>query len=175
MAVPRFTSLWKFRHLIAEEFNLPNLNFDMQLGSQFSDTNFEKEEDFSMALITISKESHSVIIVQTKNRYPHLETLDTFYKSFADLKGDELFEWLNKEEDSKQALEILNKLPFVKRIQEKIMKVSFKEMNDILDSNSIYKLCYQLRIIMNDKNPKLIVNLIEKGFIPYISKIFLNN
>lgn len=42
MSVPRFTSLWKFRHLIAEEFNLPNLNFDMQLGSQFADTNFEK-------------------------------------------------------------------------------------------------------------------------------------
>lgn len=40
MSVPRFTSLWKFRHLIGEEFNLPNLNFEMQLGSQFIETNF---------------------------------------------------------------------------------------------------------------------------------------
>ena len=72
MSVPRFTSLWKFRYLIAEEFNLPNLNFEMQLGSQFMETSFEKEEDFSMALITISKEGHSVIINQLKNRHPHL-------------------------------------------------------------------------------------------------------
>lgn len=36
-----------------------------------------------MALITISKEGHSVIITQTKNRHPHLETLEAFYKSFA--------------------------------------------------------------------------------------------
>lgn len=40
MSVPRFTSLWKFRSLIGEEFSLPNLNFDMQLGSNFMDTNF---------------------------------------------------------------------------------------------------------------------------------------
>lgn len=40
-----------------------------------------------MALITISKDGHSVIINQLKNRHPHLETLDAFYKSFAELKG----------------------------------------------------------------------------------------
>ena len=42
MSVPRFTSLWKFRFLISEEFNLPNLNFEMQLGSQFIESTFEK-------------------------------------------------------------------------------------------------------------------------------------
>lgn len=41
-----------------------------------------------MALITIVKESHSVSIIQLKNRHPHLETLDAFYKSFAELKGE---------------------------------------------------------------------------------------
>lgn len=72
MSVPRYTSLWKFRFLIGEEFGLPNLNFDMQLANQFNDTHFEKQEDFSVALITIIKDSYSVIITPTKNRHPHL-------------------------------------------------------------------------------------------------------
>lgn len=121
----------------------------MQLGSQFIETNFQKEEDFSMALITISKENHSVIINQLKNRHPHLETLDAFYKSFAELKGEELYDWLNKQEDGKHALEILSKLPYLKRVQDKITKVNFKDMSDILDGNSMHRLSYQLRIINN--------------------------
>ena len=44
-----------------------------------------------MALITVIKDSYSVIINQNKNRHPHLETLDTFYKSFSELRGDELY------------------------------------------------------------------------------------
>lgn len=45
-----------------------------------------------MALITSPKEGPSVIITPTKNsKHPHLETLDNFYRIFADQKGDELF------------------------------------------------------------------------------------
>ncbi len=47
-------------------------------------------------------------------------------------------------------------------------------MGDILDSNSMYKLSYQLKIISTDKNPKATMSLVEKGFIPYVSKIFIN-
>lgn len=47
-------------------------------------------------------------------------------------------------------------------------------MSDIFDPNSIFRLCYQLKIIMTDKNTKLLTAMIEKGFIPFISKIFLN-
>jgi hypothetical protein len=50
-----------------------------------------------MALITLSKDGPSVLINPTKSpRHPHLETLDQFYRAFADQKGDELFEWLGK-------------------------------------------------------------------------------
>lgn len=38
----------------------------------------------------------------------------------------------------------------------------------------MYRLSYQLKIIGSDKNLKFSMNMIEKGFIPYISKIFLN-
>lgn len=45
-----------------------------------------------MALITSPKEGPSVQITPTKNqKYPHLESLDNFYRAFADQKGDELF------------------------------------------------------------------------------------
>ena len=44
--VPRYTSLWKLRHLIGEEFKLPNLNFDMSTlsGHHYKESNFEKED-----------------------------------------------------------------------------------------------------------------------------------
>lgn len=45
-----------------------------------------------MALITNPKEGPSVQITPTKNqKHPHLESLDNFYRAFADQKGDELF------------------------------------------------------------------------------------
>lgn len=45
-----------------------------------------------MALIMTPKEGPSVMITPTKNsKHSHLETLDNFYRIFADLKGDELF------------------------------------------------------------------------------------
>ena len=47
-------------------------------------------------------------------------------------------------------------------------------MSDILDPISIFRLSYQLKIIMTEKNSKLLTVMIEKGFIPFISKIFLN-
>jgi hypothetical protein len=47
-------------------------------------------------------------------------------------------------------------------------------MNEIFDYNSMYKLDYQLKIVMNEKNPKFMTGMIEKGFIPYISRIFTN-
>jgi hypothetical protein len=31
MSLPRYTSLWKFRHLISEEFKIEGLGFDMHL------------------------------------------------------------------------------------------------------------------------------------------------
>jgi len=100
LSVPRCTSFWKLRHIIGKEFDLPFLNFDIQYTTssyQLNDTNFEKEEDFSMALITIAKEGPSIIITPTKNqKHPHLETLDNFYRHFADVKGDELFDWLSR-------------------------------------------------------------------------------
>ena len=36
ISVPRYTSLWKLRHLIGEEFKMPNLNFDMSTLSSHS-------------------------------------------------------------------------------------------------------------------------------------------
>jgi hypothetical protein len=44
--VPRFTSLWKLRHLIGEEFGIEGLGFDMIIGttnSPFKETSFERE------------------------------------------------------------------------------------------------------------------------------------
>jgi hypothetical protein len=50
-----------------------------------------------MALITLAKEGPSIIITPTKNpKHPHLETLDNFYRLFAEAKGDELFDWLSR-------------------------------------------------------------------------------
>lgn len=47
-------------------------------------------------------------------------------------------------------------------------------MTDIIDPNNIFRLSYQLKIINTEKNSKLITAMIEKGFIPFISRIFLN-
>lgn len=43
-----------------------------------------------------------------------------------------------------------------------------------MDSNSIYKLSYQLKMLNNEKNIKFSVELIQKGFIPHMVKIFTN-
>ncbi len=47
-------------------------------------------------------------------------------------------------------------------------------MNDTLDSTCLLKLNYQLKIINNQKNPKLAIAMIEKGYIVHISKILTN-
>jgi hypothetical protein len=90
MHVPRCSSLWKFRYLIAEEFRIEGLSFDMHLlsNSTYKETDFMKEEDFSMALITLNKDGPSVFINPTKNRHPHLEAVELFYKFFADSRGE---------------------------------------------------------------------------------------
>lgn len=119
MNVPRYSSLWKLRHLIAEEFSIEGLSFEMHLGPSphYKETNFEKEEDFSMALITISKEGPpSIYIVSTKTKYPHVETIETFLKMFAESKGEELYESLAIENEAKEAIELLNKLPPIKKL-----------------------------------------------------------
>ena len=43
-------------------------------------------------------------------------------------KGEELIEMLSRE-DGSAALEILDKLPSVKKLQEKVAKLSFKDPN----------------------------------------------
>jgi hypothetical protein len=124
-----------------------------------------------MALISISKDSHSVVINPTKGKHPHLETLDNFYKTFAETRGDDLLEWLNREESGSETLKILEKLPFIKKLQEKITKLNYKDMNEIIDSMSLYKLSYQLKILNSEKNFKLTMTMIEKGFIPHVAKV----
>lgn len=47
-------------------------------------------------------------------------------------------------------------------------------MNEILDSNCIFKLAYQLKILNSEKSSKLTSALVEKGFISNIGKIFIN-
>jgi hypothetical protein len=61
----------------------------------------------------------------------------------------------------------------VKKLQEKITKLSFKDINEIMDSSSTNKLSYQLKILNNEKSMKLTVNMVEKGFIDHIAKIVL--
>lgn len=88
---PRYTSLWKLRHLIGKEFGMEGLAFEMNTLSSHSykDSNFEREEDFSVMLITFSKEQTSVLITPTKiQKHPHLESLDNFYKIMSDTKGE---------------------------------------------------------------------------------------
>ena len=38
--LPMFTSLWRLRAVIGEEFKMPDLNFDMCLASGYKETNF---------------------------------------------------------------------------------------------------------------------------------------
>ena len=47
-------------------------------------------------------------------------------------------------------------------------------MSDILDGNSMHRLSYQLKIINSEKSLKTTVAMAEKGFIPYIAKIFVS-
>ena len=101
ITVPRCTSLWKLRHVIGEEFNLPNLNFEMMtLGSRsYKDCDFEREEDFSIMIITFNKEQVPVVISHNKMvKHPHLEALDKFYNAMSDSRGEELVEMLSREE-----------------------------------------------------------------------------
>jgi len=78
------------------------------------------------------------------------------------------------QEEGTAALEILDKLPLVKKLQEKVMKLSFKDPNEILDYSSPTKLTYQLKVVNEIKNIKHTQMMLEKGFISHISKIFLN-
>jgi len=88
--VPRYTSLWKLRHLIGIEFNLPNLNFDMHTLSSHSykECTFEREEDFSVCIISFLKDYIPVTITPNKqNKHSHLEALDKFYAIMSETKG----------------------------------------------------------------------------------------
>ena len=99
--VPRYTSLWKLRHLIGEEFKMPNLNFDMATLSShnYKDSNFERDEDFSVCIITMNKDHPPVVITPNKlAKHPHLESLDKFHQLMSDTKGEELIELLCREE-----------------------------------------------------------------------------
>jgi len=78
LSVPRYTSLWKVRHIIGEEFHFQDLNFEMKVlgANNNNETDFEKEEDFSTALISTKKDGPSIIIIPTKNKHQHLEALN---------------------------------------------------------------------------------------------------
>lgn len=45
-------------------------------------------------------------------------------------------------------------------MQEKLLKLGSKDMNDTLDGTCLLKLNYQLKIINSDKNPKLAIAMI---------------
>ena len=66
------------------------------------------------------------IVPNKQNKHSHLETLDKFYTIMSETKGEELIEMLSHE-DGTAALEILEKLPLVKKLQEKVTKLSFKD------------------------------------------------
>jgi hypothetical protein len=69
-----------------------------------------------------------VITPNKQSKHSHLETLDKFYNIMSDSKGEELIEMLSRENGT-AALEILDKLPLVKKLQEKVAKLSFKDPN----------------------------------------------
>jgi hypothetical protein len=76
--IPRFTSLWNLRHIIGQEFDLPGLGFEMSTLSSHSykESFFEREEDFSVMLITYSKDNIPVVVTPSKNpKHLHLESL----------------------------------------------------------------------------------------------------
>jgi hypothetical protein len=155
---------------------MPNLNFDMATLSShgYKECHFEREEDFSVLLISFNKDQIPVTISPNKwTKHPHLESLDKFYQIFSDSKGEELVELLSREEGA-EALSILEKLPLVKKVAERIVKISFKDHNEILDNSSPYKLTYQLKIINEQKGVKHTLSMIEKGFIDHITRICLN-
>lgn len=126
-------------------------------------------------LISYIKDQVPVIITPNSKvpKHMHLESLDKFYGIMSDNKGEELFELLNKEEAT-EALYILSKIPLVKKLSEKILKLSFKDPNEILDSQSCYKLAYQLKIINSEKNLKHTIAMIDKGFIAHVAKILIS-
>ena len=110
---------------------MPNLNFDMSTlgGHHYKESNFEKEEDFSVCLITFVKDHPAVTILPNKQqKHPYLESIDKFYGVMSDSKGEELIDMLSRE-DGATALEILDKLPLVRKMTDKIKKVSFKDPN----------------------------------------------
>lgn len=57
---------------------------------QYRETNFEREEDCSVMIMTFIKDHPTVVINVTgkAQKHPHLESLDTFYKIFSDTKGE---------------------------------------------------------------------------------------
>ena len=79
IVVPRYTSLWKLRHIIGIEFHLESLSFEMNTLSSHSykDSYFEREEDFSVMLISHHKDQVPVIITPNSKvtKHPHLESL----------------------------------------------------------------------------------------------------
>ena len=155
---------------------MPGLNFDMHTLSShnYKECNFEREEDFSVCIITFTKDHSPVTIVHNKwHKHPHLEVLDKFYQAMSDSRGEELVEALSGSEGH-TALKILDRLPLVKKLAEKVRKVIFKDPSEILDSNSPTCLKYQLRIIGEVKDVKHSQEMLVKRFSEHIPKIFLS-
>jgi len=51
------------------------------------------------------------------------------------------------EEKSSQSLEILYNLPFIKSVQKSIQSLDFKSWSEIIDTENMKKIEYQLKII----------------------------
>lgn len=66
----------------------------------YKESFFEREEDYSVMLISYVKDQIPVIITPNNKapKHPHLESLQNFSRIISDLKGEELFERLGKEE-----------------------------------------------------------------------------
>jgi hypothetical protein len=61
-------------------------------GREFKEITFDKEEDFSVMLLTYIKDQPSIMIssLGKNNKHPHLESLENFYRIVSDNKGEEL-------------------------------------------------------------------------------------
>lgn len=62
----------------------------------------------------------------------------------------------------------------MRKFSEKILKLTYKDPNEVLDSNALHKLTYQLKIINSEKNIKHSIAMLDRGFVIHIAKILAN-
>lgn len=91
--LPCYSSLYKLRQRIGEEFDMKGKDFEMHLKENGFYSTFTQEEDFSLAVIHNNTENPNaplILVTGSKDTHPHVRAQHEFLNWLADSKDNKL-------------------------------------------------------------------------------------